>query len=192
MAAAPDRLNRLPIAKTRDYAGWMPASSHSRSDLGLRIRVAPEEVEYWHWPLKDSGPSSWVTLAIVVVTPIAMGWLSESLAVCFLTLACLMLASWRTWLPIGVVVGASGVTQTVLGRRQRIPWTAIRHYEIGQHGVLMLPDEFRNQFSPLRGIYLHWGRHRAEVLANFEYYLQSWSAGRDPGNESTNLMQPAP
>ena len=170
----------------------MPASSHSRFDSGLRIRVAPEEVSYWHWPLRDGGRGRWVTVAIVVLLPLIMGWMSVSPAMGIWTLLVLLTVSWRTWLPIWVTVGPSGVSQTILSRRGRIPWTAIRQYEVGLHGVLMLPDAALNRFSALRGTYLYWSGHRAAVLANFEYYLQSWAAHRETGNESTELTQPAP
>lgn len=192
MAAGPECLNRLPRAKNRDYAGGMPASSHSRSDVSLRIRVAPEEVAYRHWPIRQTGWSGWTTMAIVAVTTLLAAWASESVAMTALTYASLMLVTRQTWLPTWVEVGPSGVTQTVLGRRRRIPWTAIRQYEVCLHGVLLLPDEVRTPFSPLRGFYLHWAGHRSEVLANFEYYLQGWSAGRTTtGNESTELARPA-
>jgi hypothetical protein len=168
----------------------MPASSQTRSDLGLRIRVAPEEVSYWHWPLRDGGWGVWFTAALVLLAPPLVVWLTESLPMGGFTLACLLAASWRTWLPIRVTIGPSGVDQTILGRRNRIPWLSIRHYEVGRHGVLLLPDAVVNQFSALRGIYLYWGRHRAAVLANFEYYLPIWAADGEAGNESTNLASP--
>jgi len=152
--------------------------------------VAPEEVSYWHWPLKDGGWGSWMTLAIVILTPLFVAWMAESLAMGAFTLVCLLASSWRTWLPIWVTIGPAGVDQTVLGRRRRIAWLAIRRYEMGPHGILLLPDAVVNQFSALRGIYLHWGRHRTQVLANFEYYLQTWTGDCDPGNESTNLASP--
>lgn len=164
----------------------MPASSHSRSDLGLRIRVAPEEVVYRVWPLREAGWGGWVTIGIVIGTSLLALWAARSVPMAILTLVSLLTVTWQTWLPTSVQIGPSGVLLSTLGRCRRIPWTAIRHYEIGLHGILLSPDVVQNHFSPLRGLFLHWGRHRAEVLANFEYYLQGWKGARQLSGDSTD------
>jgi hypothetical protein len=170
----------------------MPASHHSSSDHGLHIRVAPEEVAYWHWPLRDSGWGGWFTMGIVFGLPVLGGWASESVAMGLLTLVSLLIVSWQTWLPMWVEIGPSGVTRQALGRRHRIPWTAIMHYEVCLYGVLMLPDAAVTRISALRGFYLHWGKHRTEVLACFEYYLHDWAGSQTTGNESTEMLQNGP
>lgn len=170
----------------------MPASSYSRSPA-LRIRVAPEEVAFWHWPLRDRGPGAWLALAIVFgLTALAYA-LSGSRPMTGLTLVSLLLASWRNWLPVWFEIGPAGITQQVLWLRRRWAWTAIQHHQIGLYGVLLLPDAVVTRLSPLRGLYLHWGRHRGPVLANIEYYLQSWTADQAVGGrDSTQLMQRPP
>jgi hypothetical protein len=115
-------------------------------------------------------------------------WASGSIAMGCLVGGTLLVTSWRSWLPVAFEIGPSGVTQIVGWRKRRIPWTAILQYQVCLHGVLLLPDAVVTRLSPLRGIYLPWGRQRQEVLANFEYYLQSWAAGRSGRRDSTQAQ----
>jgi hypothetical protein len=167
----------------------MPASSFSGPDPGLRIRVAPQEVTYLHWPLRRSGWGAWITLAIVLATSAAVFWAASSAVMGALTCGSLALVSWRTWMPVWVEIGPAGVTERILRLQRRIPWPAIRHYEVCLHGVLIMPDPVLTRLSALRGVYLHWGRKRAEVLANFEYYMPHGCIGGLPLQaDSTHLM----
>ena len=83
----------------------------------------------------------------------------------------LAITLWRTWLPVRYQIGGGGIVQVALGRRRRIPWTAILRYEVRPGGVLLLPDAIVTPLSPLRGLYLPWGGQREAVLASCEYYL---------------------
>lgn len=85
----------------------------------------------------------------------------------------LALTLWRTWLPVQYELNISGITQSVLGLERRIAWTAIRTHQVRDDGVLLLPDESATALSPLRGLYLHWGGRRDEVLAQLNYYLHA-------------------
>ena len=169
----------------------MPASSHSRSDLALRIRVAPEEISYRSWPLREGDRGAWITMGVIVATTLLALWVAESLAMAALTLGSLLAVSWQTWLPTSVQIGPAGIQLSTLGRRRRIPWTSIRHYEIGRHGLLLSPDVAQNAFSPLRGLYLPWAGQRSQVLANFEFYLQSWKGARHLSSDSTDRTETA-
>ena len=48
-------------------------------------------------------------------------------------------------------LGNSGIVREVLGRRRRIPWTAILHYELKGDGVLLLPDIVARLCCPSAG-----------------------------------------
>jgi hypothetical protein len=171
----------------------MPASSFSGPDPGMRIRVAPQEVAYLHWPLRQSGWGPWFTLGIAAASSAAVFAVTRSGAMGGLALGSLVLVSWRTWLPIWVEIGPAGVTERIIHVQRRIPWPAIRHYEVCLHGVLIMPDHVLTRLSALRGIYLHWGTKRTEVLANFEYYLpHGCIGGMSLPSDSTHLMQPHP
>ena len=63
----------------------------------------------------------------------------------------------------------------VFGRwKRRIPWSAIRTFEVRSDGALLVPDSVVTPLSPLRGLYLHWGDQREAVLASLEYYVHGW------------------
>ena len=89
----------------------------------------------------------------------------------------LLLLLWRTWLPVRYELSGSGITQSIFGWRRRVPWISIQSHEIRRDGVLLVPDAALTPLSPLRGLYLHWGRHQSAVLAHLDYYLRPWSAG---------------
>lgn len=126
-------------------------------------------------------------MAIVVAAAVLAGSATASVPMGLLTLAAFLTITWRTWLPIWVEIGPSGITQRTLGLRWRIPWSRIRHYEVGLHGVLFYFDETLTQLSPLRGLYLHWAKMRSALIANVEYYLYA-TTGRTAGTDTTELM----
>jgi hypothetical protein len=70
----------------------------------------------------------------------------------------------------------------MLGRKRRIPWTAIRGHEIRTDGVVLLPDAESASIGEVRGLYLHWGSYRDAVLAHLDYYLTPRS--RSPAGSS--------
>jgi hypothetical protein len=144
-----------------------------------------------HWALRDRGWSAWIPLVGAVVLGLLSRWVSGNIVVGLVAAGAVLIAGWRSWIPLTFEIGPSGVTQIVLGRKRRIPWTSILNYQVCLRGVLLLPDAVVTRLSPLRGLYLPWGRQRQEVLANFEYYLQSWAAGRSGRRDSTQASPTA-
>jgi hypothetical protein len=138
----------------------------------LRIRIAPEEVTLVVWPLRQRPVESLLLVAVAAGTSCFVGWWTRQPLVGGALAAALAIVLWRTWLPVTYVLGLSGVTQTVLGRTRRIPWSAIRSFELQPDGVLLSPDRDLVPLSPLRGLYLPWLGEREKVLAHLEYYLQ--------------------
>lgn len=86
-------------------------------------------------------------------------------------LAVLLIALWRYFVPVTFELSSDGVTQSVLGRKRRIPWRAIARHETADAGVLLLGEEDPSLMAPLRGLYVPWGSHRDEVLRHMSYYL---------------------
>ena len=165
----------------------MSSSAHQPRESGLRIRVAPEEVTLDNWPLRQQPITSLAALALATAASCLVGWAATHWAVGAIAATALAITLWRTWLPVRYEIGGGGVTQVLFGRwRRRIPWTAIVQFQVLTDGVLLLPDAAVTPLSPLRGLYLPWGRQRDAVLANLDYYMQGW---RTPVRNST---QPAP
>lgn len=158
-----------------DYARQVPSSIHPTRDSSLRIRVAPEELTIRDWPLLDRPTGSLAAIALASAVSCVVGWAAGEPRLAAVVAALLAVTLWRTWLPVWYTLGGSGITQHVLYWRRLISWTAIQRQELLSDGVLLVPDTVQTPLAPLRGLYLHWGRHRAEVLAHLEYYLQSWN-----------------
>ena len=165
----------------------MPSSAPGNSELGLRIRVAPEAVTIVSWPLRDAPLRSWAAIALAAGVGALVGRYSPSAIYGWIAFVAMCITLWRVWLSVTFELNSNGVKQTVMWRSRRIPWTAIPQYEVCREGVLLLPDAVVNGLSPLRGLYLPWGAHRQEVLAHLEYYLSTWpapprSAAHRPGS----------
>jgi hypothetical protein len=69
------------------------------------------------------------------------------------------------------------VNRWVFGRYRRIPWQEIRSYRVYSNGVLLLPTADPCPMDAFRGLYVPWGRHQGEVLAQVHYYLDRASGG---------------
>jgi hypothetical protein len=151
----------------------MPSSLDIPRDSTQRIRVVPEEVTLVVWPLRQEPLSALVALAIAAAISWLVAWSSQRAWLGVLAAITLAITLWRTWLPVTYEIGVSGVTQTVLGRRRRISWPAIRAHDVRGNGVLLVPDSVVAPLSPLRGLYIPWLDQRDKVLACVEYYLHS-------------------
>jgi hypothetical protein len=86
--------------------------------------------------------------------------------------ALLAVAAWRYFVPVQYEINPQGVFQEVFGMRHRISWRSIGHVELGRDGLLLAPA--RVCCAACRGLYLPWGRHRAEVLALVHYHLHQF------------------
>ncbi len=151
--------------------------------VSLHIRIAPEEVSLWHLPLRDRGLGAWVAMCIPLLAGLLIAWRFDQWWAGVIVGVVGYAAIWRNWLPVQVTLSATGIKEHCLGFERRISWTAIRSFEIRRHGLLLLPDERLTRVAPLRGLYLHWGRHKAEVLAVVEYYLQAWAGSAPPSTQ---------
>jgi len=168
----------------------MPSTTKPTRDLGLRSRTAPEEVTIEDWPLRDRPVGSLVAVALAAGLAWLAGWATANWAIGALVAGALAVTLWRTWLPVRYELSGSGILQTVLGWRRRIPWAAVQQVELRRDGVLFSPDPIVAPLTPLRGLYLHWGEQREAVVAHLEYYVPSAAvpsaaAVRDPSPRQT-------
>jgi hypothetical protein len=154
------------------------ATSVKAVPTSLRIRVAPEEVVVRFWGLRDEPLGTWLRVILGAAGSAAVGSFLEHEGWGWGTLVLVLITLWRSLIPLRFELGPYGVTQFVLGRRMRIPWTAILNYQILSRGLLLLPDAAVTPLSPLRGLFLPWGSQQERVLANIEYYLASWTASQ--------------
>lgn len=153
----------------------MPSTTKPVRQSGLRIRVTPEEVTLVVWPLARRPLGSLFAIGLaalgswLVARATGTWWTGAVVAVC------LTITLWRTWLPVRYTLGSGGIVRSILGRRRRIPWSAIRLYEVRRTGVLLLPDVQVTPLSPLRGLFLPWCGQQALLLANLDYHLGNWN-----------------
>ena len=112
-----------------------------------------------------------MTLAVLVAVSLAVGWKLESVLSGGLAAVALAVAAWRLWLPVTWDLGYGGVTETVMGRAVRIPWTAIAGWREYRSGVLLLPEADTAPILALRGRFLAWRNRRADVMALLEHYV---------------------
>jgi hypothetical protein len=149
----------------------MPSQARAARDSSLRSRSAPEEVTLVDWPLRDRPLASLTGLIVAGAMAWLAGWLTTSWPLGAIVAGILLITQWRTWLPTRYELTGSGISQSVLGWRRRIPWSAVRQYELHRSGVLLSPDPTIAPLTPLRGLYLHWGQQRAAVVAHLEYHV---------------------
>ena len=124
------------------------------------------------FPLRQRPVESLVMIGVAAAASVLVGWWTRQPLVGGGLAAALAITLWRTWLPVTFDIGMLGVTQTVLGRSRRIPWSAVRSHAIVGEGVLLSPDEQLTPLSSLRGLYLPWAGQREKVLACVDYYLR--------------------
>ena len=110
-------------------------------------------------------------IVVAAAACVAVGWWLRQPIVAGLAGSALAVVLWRTWLPQTFEIGVMGVTQTVLGRSRRIPWSSVRGWRVDGNGVLLSPDAELTPLSHLRGLYLPWLDQREKLLASIEYYV---------------------
>lgn len=134
-------------------------------------RVAPPPLRWRSWPMEEGGPTAWLLTAAMLSLTALVGWVMASAAWALLACGLLALACWRYFVPVYFEITPQGIVQEVLGRRQRIAWRSIANFEVCREGLFLSGDVC---CAALRGLYLPWGRHRAEVLALMHHHLQQF------------------
>ena len=143
------------------------------------LRGAPPPIAWRIWPLSDGGIQMWLFLGIMAAVGGTVGSVTTSGGWAAAAMACVGAAAWRFFVPVAFELSALGLSQQVFGWRRRIPWTSIEHVEIGREGLILSLEGV--PLAALRGLYIPWGTHREEVLAQVAYYV--------PGNRLGNSMR---
>jgi hypothetical protein len=145
--------------------------STSRPDISQALRVAPPDVRLVNWPVRDDAWRAGPTLLAITLIAVVVGWKLASPASGALAAIALAVAGWRIWLPVTWELGYSGVSETVLGRTLRIPWSSIAGWREFPGGALLLPEADPSPLQALRGRFIAWRNHRAELRAILEHYV---------------------
>jgi hypothetical protein len=131
----------------------------------------PPLVSWRSWPFSQSLAQSGLVLAGLLAAGLGVRGVTGDAHLALLAVAALALSLWRFFLPVVFTLGADGVNESLLGRDRRIPWLAIRRYEVHPKGVLLFPYPDATWVDCLQGIFLPWGNYRQEILALLSYYL---------------------
>ena len=143
-----------------------------------RTVLAPPPVQLVNWPLRDGGLRVRICMALVVGAAAVSGGLCRSTSMGAAIFGLLVACSWRLWFPVQFEIGSKGITQTVLGRRSRIPWSTIARYDLLQSGILFLADTAPSAFGTFRGTYVAWNGQRKALLNVVEFFLKPGERGR--------------
>jgi len=138
----------------------------------------PSTALQWRsWPIRDDAFRASLVLVWLFVAALLVRWVTGQYDLALLAVGVLAAALWRFFVPVTFELGDAGIAQSALGRRRRIPWSAIRRYEVFPSGVLLLPDAGRHALGAFQGLYLPWGGHRNRVLACMRYRLTPSAEG---------------
>lgn len=120
--------------------------------------------------MEEGGTTAWVLTTGIAMIAALVGWVMTSTVWALVAGALLAAAGWRYFIPVDFEISHQGIFQEALGRRTRIAWRSVMAVEVRREGLLFTPGDVFLAAS--RGLYLPWGRHRAEVLALVSYYLR--------------------
>jgi hypothetical protein len=149
----------------------MPSSLRPTRDSQVRLRAAPDEVTINDWGVRDRPLATSVALTLAAGASWLAAWASGSFAIGAIVAALLVAILWRTWLPVLYQLNGSGITQSVLGWRRHLPWTAFASYEARESGAFLYADSGGRPLGSLRGFLLPWGPRREQILAVLEFYV---------------------
>jgi hypothetical protein len=132
----------------------------------------PPPLVCWRsWPFRQNLAQSGLVLAGLLAAGLGVRGVTGFTHLALLAVAALALSLWRFFLPVVFTLSADGVNESLLGRERRIPWFAIRRFEVYPKGVLLLPYTDAARVDCFQGIFLPWGDHRQEILTLLTYYL---------------------
>lgn len=139
----------------------------------LLARRAPAAGRLAKLALQREPVQSGLVLAGLLAAGLGVRGVSGHAHLALLAVSALALSLWRFFLPVVFTLSADGVNESVLGRDRRIPWSAVRRYEIHPKGVLLSHRQDATWVDSFQGIFLPWGNHRQEILALLNYYVRS-------------------
>lgn len=145
------------------------SSVHSHDST--RQRVAPADITLTNWPLRDQMLPSILLAVALVGLACGVSWVASDARVGGAAGAALFVATWRWWIPVAFTFNPAGISQTMLGRTSRKPWSAVACYRKLARGVLLLPDADDSAAATFRGRYVAWRDRRDDLLGLLEFYV---------------------
>jgi hypothetical protein len=133
----------------------------------------PLSLQLVNWPLRQDGVRAWLMVALLLGVSAASGSIARSYGMGCLVFVALAFSVWRLWVPVKFELTSKGLTQSVLGRRRRIPWSEFARFEVRQKGVLLFVDQDSSPLAALRGVFIRWQDQRAPLLEILETYLRA-------------------
>ena len=133
-------------------------------------QAPPAAIRWQSWPLREHPLRTALVALGLLAVGVVVGWLTGRAHLAVLAVAALAVSAWRLFVPVVFELGEAGIDRRILGRRRHIPWEAIHRHEVGPDGLLLLADEDRSPLCHLRALYVPWGAHAAEVLAQLRHY----------------------
>ncbi|MFV1965031.1 MAG: hypothetical protein ACC628_06380 [Pirellulaceae bacterium] len=127
-----------------------------------------------------------MALALVAVSAIA-GHVSANAPMGLVVGVALALSVWRLWIPVRFEFSSKGITQTVLRRRRRIPWTEFARYEVRRRGVILFTESDASPLAAFRSLYVRWNDHREDLLELLDFFVKSRP---EPQAATTRTYQP--
>lgn len=123
------------------------------------------------WPLAKGDRAALAGLFGVAILFAAAASLSRSAGTAAILSGLILLSMWRLYLPVQFELSAGGITRTVLGRTRRVPWSSVGTVVRQDRGIVVLRDHEASPLALLRGVYIPYNNHQAEVLAICDFYL---------------------
>ncbi len=136
----------------------------------------PPAVRWRSWPLRDGPATATAVLLGLAAAGVGVWRLTGQIHLALLAVAALALAMWRFFVPVSFELNTEGVSHWLFGRHRRVSWKEIRSFRVCSSGVLLLPRADPCPLDAFRGLYLPWGKHPDEVMAQVRYYVD-----RPPG-----------
>lgn len=150
-------------------SGTVPPDALVRPVAAVASRGSPPPLAWRVWPLVEPSAATWSLMALLAAFCVGAGWWTARIDVGLVCGAVVIAATWRFFVPTFYETSAMGISRFALGHHRRIPWMAIERYEVRGEGVYLAASGV--PMEPLRGTFIPWGRHRAELLTALEYYV---------------------
>ncbi len=147
----------------------MPAST--TRDAPFRLRNPPRDVRVLNWPLRDDPLRSLLGVFAGAMVVAVAGMASRGAGTTVFAAFAVVVALWRTWLPIRYEFDARGVTQVIGRRRWLVSWLSVGDYELTGRGVLLFPRGESTWWNATRALFVLWAGKRSEITEIVEYYL---------------------
>lgn len=124
----------------------------------------PRRLRWRSSPLSDAPRWSWVAVVGLVAVGLLVRTMVGSSLAGLLAVAASAASMWRFFLPVDYEISADGIAETVFGRRQGIPWSAVSGYLIQRNGFVLLRTRTAVPLDAFRAHFIPFGPHKDLIL----------------------------